>query len=612
MTTERGTGRWRALSAGFGAFLSCGVVLASLAAQQGGDVKSLLEQGIYSYEEGDFDAAVQAFEKAFALNPSSDAILSFVEAAGTSKLYAMLRDKDARVAGIARQLLRSSTRVMAAKASDPGEIQKAIEETLSAQGQERLVLMIRHTGTFGRNLAPPLVSVLGDNDLSRREAAINWFRRIGLDAVPVLQAARKHPNPIVRLNMASLLGARALRHAVCLATLKALVETDGDQDVKAAAQKSYETILSELNGEGKALSAKEHFLSNAYDLYYLKPHENPFASSYYTAMIYKLAGEEVVGEAVADFQLSGAMAKQALEEALDLDPGFLAARVLTLCNDASLLYKYDQNLAYYATNESQSGNVKALLEAQKPYVDYVLRLRVISAPPQVLYEGLLQALDDGRSDVAGKIIETIRDTGRRGPVPKGLVMALEDPNSRVVRTAAAIALAYWNPRSPFDAGARVVENLSEAAVTSGIRTAARVMGDARRANRFENLLRELNMESYTPTDSIESGYESVVSSPPDLVLMDDEVRMAGRRKEVAPINHFVNEIRKNYRSANVPVVVVASPDRLEEARRLYASDERKVRVIPDSIDTTSFDNTVLQDLFKENDDANELATRLAA
>jgi tetratricopeptide (TPR) repeat protein len=611
MMNCRGTGRWRALSAAVGLFLG-GVLLGSLGAQQAGDVKSLLEQGLYSYEEGDFDAAVQAFEKAFALNPSSDAILRFVEAAGTSKFFAMLRDKDRRIAGIGQQLLKSSTRVLAAKASDPAQVRKAVDEVLAAQGQERTILMIRHTGTFGRNLVPPLVPVLGDNDLTRREAAINWIPKIGLDAVPVLQAARKHPNPIVRLNAAQLLGLRSLRHFVSLATLKALIEKDADEDVKEAALKSYRTILSELNGEGKEMPAKEHFLANAYELYYLKPHQNPFASSYYAPAIYKLSGEEVVGERVADFQLSGEMAKQALEEALELDPGFLVARVLTLCNDASLISKYDQNVAYYAKNESQSPELKALLESQKPYVDSVLRLRVIAAPAPVLEEGLLQALDDGRSDVAARIIETLRETRRRGPIPKGLVRALDDPSSRLVRTAAAIAIAHWNTDSPFEAGGKVVDNLSEAVVTSGIRTATRVMGDSRLANRFEDLLRELHMESHAPATTIETGFETVISLPPDLVLMDEAVRMGSGRKDVAPINHFVNELRKNYRSANVPILIVVPSSRLEDAKGLYESEERKVWVLPDSIDKTSLDRTVLQKLFKEKDDAKALATRVAA
>ena len=48
------------------------------------------------------------------------------------------------------------------------------------------------------------------------------------------------------------------------------------------------------------------------------------------------------------------------------------------------------------------------------------------------------------ADVAGKIIQTIRDTRRRGDeLLSELVRALEDENSRLVRIAAAITLAEW-------------------------------------------------------------------------------------------------------------------------------------------------------------------------
>src|SRR5262245_19100072 len=192
-----------------------------------------------------------------------------------------------------------------------------------------------------------------------------------------------------------------------------MIETDSVPAVKEAAAKSLEVILSDLNGQGKELSAKEYFLDNAYNQYYLNPHQNPFRSSYYVPTVYKLVGDSVVGEEVADFQLSGRMAKQALEEALELDPSFLEAWVLQLCNDAAQVVQYDQNVAYYAKHESQT-NIKELLEKQKPYIDKILRNRILASRGQVLSEGLMQALDNGRSEVAQKIIEVMQETRRKG------------------------------------------------------------------------------------------------------------------------------------------------------------------------------------------------------
>lgn len=578
-------------------------------AQEQGDVQSLFDRGLSSFMEGNLDGAVAAFEKAFALNPSSDAMMSFVERATTAKIYEMVRSSDPKIAGVGLQLLKSARTLRVAKVQDPKQIRQAIEEVFQAQDQERLVRMVRHTATFGRNLVPFLVPYLGDTDLSRRTTAINWVARIGLDGVPVLQAARKHPSAIVRRNVAYLLGAKMSRHAVSLGTLKAMMETDSAEEVKAAAAEAFASILADLDGQGKELAAKEYFLESAYRQYYLNPYRNPFAASYYIPTVYKLVGDQIVGETVAEFQLSERMAQQALEEALELDPSFLEARVLTLCCDAKQVCDYDANAAYYAKDETHA-EVKGILAKQAPYVNLVLRNRLL-APAEVLYEGLMQALDDGKAEVSRKIMEVIRETSRRGRVPESLLKALEDSNSRLVRTDAAITIAYWNPLRDFDAGEPVVDILADAVVSSGIRTVQKVMGDQQGANRFDEIFRGLNMESYSPIDNIEEGYDTVVKSPPDVVFIDELVKMSVVKPGVAPINFFVTELRKNYRSSNVPVVVVAPASKLEAAKTLYESEERKVWVVPDTIDRLALDNTVFSKIFKGKDDAKAQATKLA-
>jgi hypothetical protein len=575
-----------------------------------GDVRSLLDQGLYSFEEGDLDQAVAALEATFGKNPSDSALLDFVERVTATKIMRMLESKNARIRGLALQILESSSRAQKVKQLDPEAIRKAIVEVLGADGEVQLTLRAKYTGLYGRNLVPYLIPVLADSSLARRATAINWIGRvIGRDAIPVLQAARKHPDPTVRRNVAALLGSPLLRHPVCLATLKALSE-DSSGEVKKTAQESLDAILAELNGKAKQLTAKEYFLENAI-LYYLEPHRNPFAVAYYTPMVFRLEGRNVVGDQVADFQVSERMAQQALEEALELDPGFEEAQVLTLCNDAQQVYEYDLNAAFYARDESNP-QVKELLEKQKPYVDYILRNRVRMWPEKILYGALLQALEDGRSEVARVIIATIRETGRGGRVPEALVKALEDTGSRLTRIAAAVALAYWNPvGGELDAGEQVVSILGEAVVTSGVRTAQKVIGDNQLANRMEDILRSLNMESYSPIDTVERAVDAVMTSPPDVVIMDENVTKSTGKRDIAPVNHFVNELRKHYRSANVPVVVVVASGSLERAKSLYESEERKVWVVPDSVDRLALNNTVFARIFKDKDDAKAQATKLS-
>ena len=182
----------------------------------------------------------------------------------------------------------------------------------------------------------------------------------------------------------------------------------------------------------------------------------------------------------------------------------------------------------------------------------------------------------------------------------------------MVRVAAARTIARWNPASPIDAGDAVIQALSDAVLASGIRTAQLVMGDSRKTNRIASMLRDLNLETYTPVQTVERGYDSVVNSATDVVFLDESVGVSVGGGDVGAVNYFIGLIRKNYRSANVPVVVVVADSDVERARELYENEERKVLVVSDSIDSTGLRNEVLYELFADKEDAKERATRLAA
>lgn len=574
------------------------------------DVQTLFNQGWTAYLEGDFDRALARFEQALAQDPSNDLVASFVDRVTVAKIMQMVREADPRISGLGHVLLERARAAVVAKASDPEAIRSAVRDVFGSDDQDRVIKMIKYTAAFGRNLVPHLLPSLADSDVSRRTTAFNWVIRIGTDAVPILQAARKHPDATIRRNVAALLGQRDLRHVVSLATLRAMVQRDAAADVREAAEKSFRAILGDLGAQGPELAAEEYFLRNAYEQYYRYPYRNPFASTYYQPTVYRLEGQEIVGERVAEFQLNERLAEQALVEALELNPDFDLARILLVCNDAAQVVEYDLNVEYYSRHQGQEDS-REILAGQKPHVDYVLRNRLF-APPTILFEALLQALEDGKADVARKIIETIRETSPSGPVPEGLVKALEDSNSRLVRTAAAIALAYWREPRGFDAGGQVAAVLGDAVFTSGVYTIQKVMGDAARANRFDALFRELNCESFSPIGTIEAGYEAVVTAPPDAVFVDEAVKLSLEKPGVAPINFFVSELRKNYRSANVPVIVVVPDARFDAADKVYTSAPRKVWTIKDSADRLYLERTLFPQIFKDRNDAKALATRVAA
>jgi hypothetical protein len=600
-------------TAGLSGLLLAGLCFGPLMAQDG-DVQSLLDEGIARYLEGSYDAALVAFEKAFAQNPSVDAISDFIEKTTYATVYAMVRNSDPRIAGMGRAILDRATRAQREQMEDTEAIRRAVQDVLQADGQEQLFKMIQHTNAYGRNLVPHLIPVLGETDIANQSIAYRWIREIGLSSVQVLVAAWAHPEPRVRSSLARLLGAPALRHTFSLAYLQVMVESDPLSEVKAEARRSIEAIQAGIADRPRGESqAKVYFLANA-QMFYLNPHRNPFDNPRYAPVIYTLSGDQVSGEKVARFQLSERLAAQALEEALKLDPEFTEAQVLNLLNDAAQEVNYDRQVAWFEKQDGED-EVKEILARQKPYVDQVLRLRVLAAPREVMYQALEAAIADDRSDVSQRLIEAIHEKELRGAVPEALARALEDGSSRLVRIAAAIAIADWNPLSGFEAGEQVISILSEAVVQSGVRTVVRAMGNQQQANRFNSLFARLNMESRTHVTSVPQAFATLMSLPPDLVLLDEELafeRGDTGKKAVSPINTIVSELRKSYRTVNVPVLVAVEPSRLEKARELYESEERKVRVIPNNIDALTLERGVLSRLFSEKDDAKARATRLSA
>ena len=616
--------RWNAFGmfgAKFAPRLACAALVASLSipavcvcqepdadaaeAAAQGSVDALFKEGMTRFLEGNLDEAVKGFEKALALNPTNDQILKFLDSANASRIMQMVRSNDARIAGIGRSLLGQRSKARKAKSSDMEAIKALVEKVFASDSeQEKLVEMVRGAHTYGRNLVPALIEKLGSPESGVRTLAFLWVTKIEIDAIPPLLAAARHSNALVRQSTARLLGVRSIRDSYSLGMLKAMVESDSDPEVKRAAGESIVAIASER--DLKDQSAKDALLDRA-RLLYLKGHLNPFAGQEYTPTVFHLAGEQVVGEPVAAFQLSSRMAEQLLDEALRLDPGFKEARIQRLSNEALQVLEYDAAIA--GADASQ----KEALASQLAMMNGVRRMRLLSSGRETLTNALALALHDRRSEVALKLIEVVDDLQLRGEIPPALKDALNDPNSRLVRVASAVALSRWTAeeRGPALSGA-VVGTLTEAAVSSGIRTVHKAMGNADNVARFDVLFRDLNMESGVNSADIAAARGRAVELPPDLIVVDDELKSFPSSKAKGPVNQLVAELRRHSRTQSVPILVAVPTAKLEEARGMYESEERKVLVISAESDQSAFKTQVLDKLFAGSDDAKARATKMAA
>ncbi len=565
----------------------------------GQDVNALLDQGLTNWRQGNIGGAVALFERALSAEPTNDAVLAFLQRATHLEIMRMVRSDDARVSGIGRTLLRMARTEARRRGSDPDLIARAIEEMFNADPQERLRLKITNATRFGRNLVPSLIPRLADPEIGNRVLAETLIVEIGRDAVPVLIAASDHPDARVRTAVAKMLGAAPVRHEYSVATLATMLETDADRVVQDAARASLATMIDRV-GE-----AKQYQFNNAQYLY-LNPHRNPFNTPFYEPTVYRLEGSAVVAERVLGFQVSERMAAQALAEALELDPDFQPARELKLCNEAQMLVEYEEGLALYADD----AEAMEILEGQRSVMMSVVRPRLLAAGKQTLFGALGVALRDHNNYVAERLLEVIRTTARRGPAPRPVLAALLETSSRPVRVEAAVALAEWSPPDLTPAiREMVVSVLTEAMVNSGIRVAHKVMGNPENVNRFDRLFREINLESFSNSTSVEAGLVRAEQLPPDVILIDDEAR-SGVAQDIAPINFFVRKLRGNPRTADIPVIVVLDASRYDAQKETYEDPDAGVMVVRSDVDRVALKQGTIDPLFEEAEDAKARAVEI--
>jgi tetratricopeptide (TPR) repeat protein len=563
-------------------------------AQEG--VQKLFQEGIRNYREGNYDQAIKEFENLFKSAPTNDAIVDVLDEIALSVVVKMVADDDRRISGIGRTFFRIRREKNMRRNSDPQVLNNALGDYFKADAQNRHRMRIEYPLQYGRNIVPGLVSRLASPDAETRTAAEMLIAFIGLDAVPVLAVASHHPDPKVRSSVARLMGTRNIRHPYNVATLATLSKNDDDSVVRDQARESLTAILEEVQGQVEVFDAKLYHYENARQLY-LNPHNNPFATRFYEPVVYSLQGKEVLSEPVASFQLSERMAETSLHEALKLDPDFDAAWAMLACTEAMHLVEYDLNLG---SDQADPEDLR-ILASQKGMIQMrAARLSAITS--SAIYEGLGKALEDQLSEVASRILQSIKNSERRGRVPNSLVVALNDSPSREVRVRAAVALAGWRDAEIEPVGQAMVKVLTESVLNSGVRTAHKIMGRTQDIGRFDVILRSLNVDSFSNTVDVETGITRARDIPPDFIVIDSAAQSDVATGDIEPLAFFIRQVRKNRRTSGIPIVVIVESNALEQANELYQSESNKVFVVTSDIDVGEFRSEVLAKLFQDGDD----------
>jgi len=421
------------------------------------------------------------------------------------------------------------------KASGEYAIPFLVETLRDPARKEATQAVLRALPQIGRPGLNPLVMALRMDDLTTKRYLIRVLGQIGYwQAVPYL--------------------------------LKLREETDSPE-----IQDAIQAALNELQNAGLAiepgLSAAEAFYQLAKAYYDEQPSlaADPRLD---TANVWYWKGGMLQNVPVPTPIFNEIMCLRCCEEALRLNPDLKPALALWLAANFRRVAQLPEGTTDYTR------------PADYPSPDYFAQ----SAGPDYCLMALARALDDGDPAVALGAIAALHKTA--GPASlvgeqlgrQPLAEALSFPD-RMVRIRAALALGNALPQQPFHNYQNLMPVLNEALLLfGGARHALVVDPDAESANGAADTLRELGYQVIIAT-GLFAGLEQVRSELPglDVMLLASDISAPDLREGLT-------QLRREFRFASVPVVIVAKVAQGELVRELVRGDHRLdyVPVYPDA------------------------------
>lgn len=564
---------------------------------QRAEVTEALNQGISLFEQGKLDEAAQKFEAAWLLDPTADEALQWLDEVGMAKLVkAAASEHDQLSKQVARVLELTATETRR-RERDQARIDEALSNYFGSDDyMETQRVLLRAITDHGIYLMPGLVERLAVAETTTRIAAVQALKRLSDDAVIPLCRVLNHDDVNVLQGAISVL--KNIGNSAAVPSLKRLAETATDSAVKGAALNAIEAI------DGAATQ------SSAYDL--LVDQAGQFfrdstymVRSYHDPVIWSLNGGALEYKSVHAWAVNELRAEQILADALSVDGASAPARVLNTCN------KFAQYAEYVAVRDVvarkvESGDMDESrindLRGEELQMFRVRNLYPGSQPMSVLLGAVDWALDERRPEVATEAIMTIRDmvtVGRRNQsVPEALVRA-QTYDHRGVRFAAAECIARMNPANGFADSAQTITNLCEGLTLAGARVALTVIPNQDLALKVSGLLFKSNVIAFNEVDTYQ-GLQRAQSFPPeDVIVISTDYGKSQGPGSYSPAE-LISRLRADFRTKNIPILVVAEDSKLAAAEQTYANEENNVRVINASIDANRLRDEILKPLLDKD------------
>jgi hypothetical protein len=393
----------------------------------------------------------------------------------------------------------------------------------------------------------PLVNVLADAGHADAQPAVcAALVSLGDDAIGPLLALVEQPDATLAAHAIRVLGQIKSARAV-LYLLAPAKSPASSPEIRAAAVAALNRLLGQVPTDRQAAG----MLTERAKLYVERryPLENE-SDGHVELWQWDAAKKQCAAKNYSRDDAFRLLAARLARDAFALAPDDQAVRLLYL----TTLFEqvaYENGLDKPLEGDASSA-VSAAAKLGVATIDAVLQAAMAGGHPAA---AMVAAHVLGRS---GKTEEVLY----RGPGPTPLVLALQSPDRRL-RMAAAEAIVRLHPGRPFAGSSYVPQTLAFFAATTGKRRALVISSNVQNSRELVGMMGAAGLEMETASTGRDAVRLAIASPDYEVVLIDSALGLS-------IIDPVVQQLRRDWRSADLRVGILARSEHFADAARLAA------------------------------------------
>jgi len=473
--------------------------------------------------------------------------LAALQAQLGSTVFVQMASRD-DLAPEGRQLAEAVLTAANIEAADPARLAQLVKQLRDPSAEMRYRAMDGLRRARGAAVGP-LMAVLADAGRAAEHANVRAaLLRLGSDAVGPLLGILEARDPKLKAEAIGVLGDLAAREAIFF-LLAPAASPQGDPEVRAAAEAALLKLVGQAPSKREAASLLAQRAKRYFDA------QEPLdvdVDARVPLWSWDDANKELVQQSYASDEASRLLAARFAREAYSVSPEDNPIRLL-----------------YLATMLEQAAYENGL-ERPLPTAAGTPAATAAEFGVETVQDVLAYAMEGGH---VGAAAAAARILGRQaeaiellyqGPRPAPLVAAARHPDRRV-RFAAVEAITTLGPTMPFAGASYVADALGYFAASSGSRRALVAGPVTEESHRIGGYLAAMGYE-VEPAATGRDLIRLATASP------DCELALVAASLEKPTVDLLLQQLRHDFRTAGLPVAVLARSGQLDRARHIARND----------------------------------------